>query len=112
MAGRKPGTPKTGGRKKGVPNKVNAEFRETVRRLLEENSENVSRWLALVAEGDGTDTGKPDPAKALDLLAKLAEFAAPKLGRIEHTGELAITKRAEELTDDELAAYLASRRGG
>lgn len=86
MAGRKPGTPKTGGRKKGVPNKVNAEFRETVRQLLEDNSQNVGRWLTLVAEGDGSDNLKPDPAKALDLLAKLAEFAAPKLNRTEHTG--------------------------
>jgi len=86
MAGRKPGTPKTGGRKKGVPNKVNAEFRETVRQLLEDNSKNVGRWLTLVAEGDGTDACKPDPGKALDLLAKLAEFAAPKLSRTEHTG--------------------------
>ena len=85
MAGK--GQPKTGGRAKGVPNKVNAEFRETVRRLLEDNSENVARWLTLVAEGDGTDSGKPDPAKALDLIAKLAEFAAPKLGRVEHAGD-------------------------
>lgn len=86
MAGRKPGTPKTGGRKKGVPNRVNAEFRETVRQLLEDNSQNVGRWLALVAEGDGSENLKPDPGKALDLLAKLAEFAAPKLNRTEHTG--------------------------
>lgn len=27
MAGRKPGTPKTGGRKKGAPNKANADLR-------------------------------------------------------------------------------------
>lgn len=69
------------------PNKVTVEFRETVRKLLEDNSENVGRWLTLVAEGDGTEQGKPDPAKALDLLAKLAEFAAPKLNRTEHVGE-------------------------
>jgi hypothetical protein len=75
-----------GGSRKGVPNKVNAEFRETVRRLLEDNSENVGRWLTQVAEGDGTEAGKPDPAKALDLIAKLAEFAAPKLSRTEMTG--------------------------
>ena len=87
MAGRKPGTPKTGGRKNGVPNKVNAEFRETVRQLLEDNSKNVGRWLTLVAEGDGTDACKPDPGKALDLLAKLAEFAAPKLNWTEHVGD-------------------------
>lgn len=85
MAGK--GKPKTGGRAKGTTNKVTAEFRDTVRRLLETNAENVGRWLSLVAEGDGTDSGKPDPAKALDLLAKLAEFAAPKLGRVEHVGD-------------------------
>lgn len=64
---------------------MNAEFRDTVRRLLEDNTENVGRWLTLVAEGDGTESGKPDPAKALDLMAKLAEFAAPKLARVEHS---------------------------
>ena len=80
------GRVKAGGRKKGTPNKRTAEFRETVRNLLEDNAENVGRWLTLVAEGDGSDNLKPDPAKALDLLAKLAEFAAPKLNRTEHTG--------------------------
>ena len=69
------------------PNKATVEFRETVRKLLDDNRENVGRWLTLVAEGDGTDKGAPDPAKALDLLAKLAEFAAPKLNRTEHVGE-------------------------
>lgn len=75
------------GRPKGVPNKVTKEFRETVQRLLEDNADNVGRWLMAVAEGDGTETGKADPAKALDLLAKLAEYAAPKLARTEHVGD-------------------------
>lgn len=79
--------PKTGGRTKGTPNKVTVEFRETVRKLLDSNAENVGRWLTLVAEGDGTEHGKPDPGKALDLLAKLAEFAAPKLARTEVVGD-------------------------
>jgi hypothetical protein len=70
-----------------VPNKATTEFRETVRRLLEDNSENFGRWLTQVAEGDGTDRGAPDPGRALDLLAKLAEYAAPKLGRTEHVGD-------------------------
>lgn len=78
---------KTGGRVAGTPNKATREFRDTVRKLLEDNSENVGRWLLLVAEGDGTENGKPDPGKALDLMAKLAEFAAPKLNRTEHVGE-------------------------
>lgn len=75
------------GRPKGSPNKVNQEFRETVRKLLEDNSENVARWLALVAEGDGTEKGRPDPGRALEIIARLAEFAAPKLGRVEHVGD-------------------------
>ena len=75
------------GRTKGIPNKVTTEFRETVRALLDDNRDNVGRWLAIVAEGDGTDKGKPDPGRALDLLSRLAEFAAPKLNRTEHVGE-------------------------
>ena len=75
------------GRKPGIPNKSTVEFRETVTKLLQDNSENVGRWLTLVAEGDGSENGRPDPGKALDLVAKLAEFAAPKLNRIEHVGD-------------------------
>jgi hypothetical protein len=75
------------GRPKGVPNKATTEFRETVRQLLDDNRDNVGRWLTLVAEGDGSENGKADPAKALDLIAKLAEYAAPKLNRTEVTGK-------------------------
>ena len=77
-----PGNP---GKPKGATNKVTREFKATVQKLLEDNAENVGAWLVQVAEGHGEN--KADPAKALDLLAKLAEFAAPKLGRVEHVGE-------------------------
>lgn len=76
-----------GGSRKGIPNKATAAFRDTITRILADNSENMGRWLTLVAEGDGTDKNPPDPGKALDLVAKLAEFSAPKLNRTEHTGE-------------------------
>jgi hypothetical protein len=76
---------KTGGRMAGTPNKATKEFRDTVSALLEKNAENVGKWLKKVAEGHGDV--KPAPEKALDLLAKLAEFAAPKLARTEHTGK-------------------------
>lgn len=88
-----------GGSRKGIPNKATVEFRETVRRLLEDNSENIGRWLTLVAEGDGTENGKPDPAKALDLMAKLAEYASPKLSRVE--GHLAVEQKTHEQWLDE-----------
>lgn len=73
--------PGTGGpgRIKGVPNKSTTEFRQTVTALLQSNSENVGIWLGQVA--------KDDPYKALDMLAKLAEYATPKLARQEHVGK-------------------------
>jgi hypothetical protein len=72
-----PNAPK--GRKKGVPNKVTQEFRDTVQKLLDDNRDNVSLWLKQTAE--------VDPSKALDLVSKLAEYAAPKLARTELTGK-------------------------
>ena len=88
---------KTGGRQVGTPNKATNEFRRTITALLEKNSANVDLWLQQVAEGHGEV--KPDPAKALDLLAKLAEYGAPKLNRTELVGDdenpIAITSRIE-----------------
>jgi hypothetical protein len=75
------------GRPKGVPNRSTIEFRETISALLSNNSENVEKWLKSVADGDPTVDRKPDPYRALDLMAKLAEYAAPKLSRTEHTGD-------------------------
>ncbi len=75
------------GRPKGVPNKITQEFRQTVQELLDDNRDNVAKWLKLVAEGDPEQKLDPDPGKALDLMAKLAEFAAPKLARTEISGD-------------------------
>lgn len=71
------------GRPPGTPNKVTKTFRETVTKLLEDNSQNVGVWLGRVAEHD--------PGKALDLMAKLAEYAAPKLSKVEVSGDVEIT---------------------
>ena len=80
-------TNKGRGRPKGAVNRVTNEFRETVRCLLEDNSQNVSKWLELVAEGDPERDIRPDPYKALDMISKLAEYATPKLARTELTGD-------------------------
>lgn len=81
---RKPGKPKGspksgGGSRKGVPNKVTVEFKTAVTKLLDYAAPEMVGWLSRVAE--------ENPEKALDLTAKLAEYAAPKLARTEVTGE-------------------------
>jgi hypothetical protein len=85
VSGFKPGRAKTGGRRPGVKNIVSREFKETVQLLLDTNVKNVSKWLEMVAKGH--HKSPPDPGKALDLLSKLAEYAAPKLARTEITGK-------------------------
>lgn len=122
------GTPGPG-RKRGAPNRATAEFREVVHQLLDDNRENVGKWLADVADGtqrvvDGKVLGVPgDPGKALDLLARLAEFAAPKMGRIELTGAggaplMPLTNAvvcylpAKEPRPDDLPAVLPDHRDG
>ena len=71
------------GRPPGTPNKFTTSFRETVTKLLEDNSANVGVWLGRVAEHD--------PGKALDLMAKLAEYAAPKLSKVEVSADVEVT---------------------
>ena len=72
-----------GGRKPGATNRSTQTFRETITNLLQDNSSNVGIWLERVSQDD--------PAKALDLLAKLAEYAAPKLSKVEQTSEVTVT---------------------
>ena len=50
---------------------------------MEDNSKNVGIWLGRVAEHD--------PGKALDLMAKLAEYAAPKLSKVEVSADVEVT---------------------
>jgi hypothetical protein len=75
------------GRPPGSVNKATKTFRETVSRLLEDNAENVSKWLTEVAEGNPKKELRPDPKAALTLLAQMAEYATPKLNRTEVTGD-------------------------
>ncbi len=75
------------GRPPGSVNKATKTFRETVSRLLEDNAENVSKWLYEVAEGNAEKELKADPKGALTLLAQMAEYATPKLNRTEMTGD-------------------------
>lgn len=63
------------GRKRGTPNKVTLEVREAFRVLLESNAENMQSWLER--------TAARSPAKALAIIAQLAEYVTPRLQRAE-----------------------------
>jgi hypothetical protein len=76
--GRKTG----GGSRKGIPNKATGDVRAVFSAFVEHNSERVQELFDQVAD--------KDPAKALDLLARISEFVVPKLARTEINGELAV----------------------
>jgi len=59
-----------------------ADLRAVVGELLEKNADNVSLWLDQVAEGDPAKGIPADPAAALNIIAKLAEYAAPRMARV------------------------------
>lgn len=66
------------GRPKGSLNKATADAREAFKNLMEKNTPQMQKWLEEVAA--------EDPAKALDLMMKIAEFVLPKLQRQELVG--------------------------
>lgn len=70
---------KSGGRKKGTPNKDTEVIREAISDLVAGNIEKVQEWLDRVAE--------EDPKGAITLLTQLMEYKIPKLSRTELAGD-------------------------
>lgn len=75
------------GRKAGVPNKATATARNVFAAFVEGNVGKVQGLWDKVA--------KKDPARALEIYGKLAEFCMPKLARTETTldGEVTVATR-------------------
>lgn len=92
------------GRPKGVPNKVTSAAKQAFLATFGKLEGDLEGWIREAAEGvegpviqkDGTPLvvdGKPvlirqgaDPAKAADLLIRMAEYHFPKLARSEVSG--------------------------
>ena len=72
------------GRPKGSANKTTNKIREAFTKLVEDNLENMTKWLTEVADDS--------PEKALDILNKMAEYTTPKLARVEN--KIEIVKRS------------------
>ena len=82
MAGRKPGTPKTGGRRPGSPNRTTALAREAIAQFVDANVPRLQGWLDDVAADP-----KHGPLAAFKCVQELLEYHIPKLQRTELTGE-------------------------
>lgn len=72
-----PGTRRVG-RPKGVPNKITSAARSAFLATFTKMEPQLEGWLERVAA--------EDPARAADLLIRMAEYHFPKLGRQELTG--------------------------
>ena len=66
------------GRPKGAKGKSTEKIKQAYHMLLENNLDNMSEWLADIAEDN--------PKDAIELMLKLSEYIIPKLARQELTG--------------------------
>lgn len=83
-AKKRPGLPKgvtnnPNGRPAGVPNKVTLGFKQAVVNMLDFAAPKMVEWLDEIAQDD--------PAKALQLIDKIADYAFPRQNRTEHVGD-------------------------
>jgi|SRR5882672_1592366 len=84
---------KTGGRKKGTPNKLTQQGRALFKHILEGLAPKVEKWIET--------TAKKDPKGATELTLKLAEFCIPRWQRI--------TVDLSKMPLEDIAAELARR---
>lgn len=87
-AGRKPGTPKTGGRQKGTPNANKQEFRELLNEAARSHGrEGFDPLLKLVGiYYELEDLGVATTGPRVDILLKTMEYSYPKKKAVEVSG--------------------------
>ena len=71
--GRKSGTPKTGGRQKGTPNKITKSVREKLEKIVTRNMRTIQRDLDNIA----------DPKDRLMILEKFMAYIVPKQSAVK-----------------------------
>lgn len=113
--GAKPGE-RRGGRQKGTPNKATKDARAVIAKFLDDSAPEARKLWLEVARGRKSRGKKggfvvaPDPARALEIIAKLGEFVIPKLARTEHSGPhggaIPLANATANISDDEaMKAY-------
>ena len=71
------GSPKTGGRAPGAPNKTTADARRAIAEFVDGNAHRLTEWLDAVAVDN--------PEKAFQLFQSVIEYHVPKLARTDTT---------------------------
>ena len=91
------GREKAGGRAAGTPNKVTADLRSAIKKIIEDNIEQVSQ-----------DIAKLSPKDRVAVLEKLMQYVIPKIQAVEFDAGKTISSAQELLkgmaryhTDDE-----------
>ena len=74
MAGKKKGSPKTGGRVKGTPNKVTAFSKATIAKMIADYSDSGKMSL---------DFDSLDPKDRLQIAEKMMQYVMPKIQSVE-----------------------------
>lgn len=109
MVGKKKGSPKTGGRKAGTPNKVTGTVKEWIAAIIDGNREQFEDDLAAL-----------EPGERVRIISNLLQYVTPKLQSVSAEELLeAEYKRLEELLEvapdeflDEIEKRLNRLRNG
>jgi hypothetical protein len=80
--GKPKGSPKTGGRQAGTPNKATGAARLAFANFVDNNADRLQTWLDDIANNE-----KLGSKVAFDCLMQVAEFHVPKLARTELVGD-------------------------
>lgn len=91
-----------GGSRKGIPNKATQTFKEAVSNLIAWGTPQFIGWMEEL----------DSPEKRLDYVLKFAEYAYPKMARIEHTGSNGGPIETFEITAEERRKALQKLLGG
>ena len=89
QAGRKPGKPKTGGRKAGTPNKITKTVRDMISMLIE------SRWDDVLVAFDSIEK----PRDKCEVVIGMLPFIIPKMATVEYKDKVATKTLADELDE-------------
>lgn len=84
--GRAKGTPKTGGRKLGTPNKVTSSVKEWLSRLIDKNRKQIER-----------DLKQLEPKERLQVIEKLMQYVIPKQQAV--SADVSMEKLSNEQLD-------------